>query len=174
MLNDAAGLVGPGHHGRHILDDTYPPPASLDLNDVDRRPCQPRLLCLLQNKEGGAAQPSDQNLIGFRRNRRECVTAAVDKRDGAIALRGLGRIAADGIQQDIGIEEAQHHPRRSCASSRDNRSPAKKSRICARNSRSWRSRPRSALSSETSSTRKRLTSAESEVSCSAALVRARR
>ncbi len=65
---------------------------------------------------------------------RQRVTAGVDERYGAVALCCLGRIEADGIEQDIGIEEAQRHSRRPCTSSRDKRSPAEKSRICARRS----------------------------------------
>jgi hypothetical protein len=35
---------------------------------------------------------------------RQRVAAGIDERNGALSLCGLGRIAADGVEQDIGIE----------------------------------------------------------------------
>src|SRR5258708_5935186 len=84
-------------------------------------------------------------------------------------------MAADRVEQDIGVEEARGgHAPRSCTSSRDNRVVAVKLPIRSRNARSSRLRRSTLLSPAANWARKPLTSAETDVSCSAAFMRARR
>jgi hypothetical protein len=74
-----------------------------------------------------------------------------------------------------GIDKAQlaHEPR-PCPSSRDMQSPARKVPMRSRSARSSRFNRSTSLSSAANSVKKRLTSAETDVSRSAAFMRARR
>src|SRR5215217_6918266 len=102
------------------------------------------------------------------------IVVGLGEHDGALALRGLGRIAADGVEQYVGVKKTRAHPPRSCTSSRERRARALKAVMRARNSRSSRFRRSVSLSSAASSVRKCLTSADTDVSRSAAFMRARR
>src|SRR6201999_1797631 len=91
------------------------------------------------------------------------------------AFGRLVRCAADGIQQDVRIQKvASTHNRRSCSSSREILSEARNAVIRVRISRSSRFRRSTSLSPAPSELRKSFTNAETEVSRSAAIMRARR
>src|SRR5262249_54713692 len=114
--------------------------------------------------------------IEFAENlNREPDVITLQQADRTLSFRCFGAVAADRIEQDVRIEEPQrgHLPRR-CTASRLNRSPPRNLVIRSRSSRSCRFNRSVSVSPAARSTRKRRTKEETDVSRSAAFMRARR
>src|SRR5262249_10474104 len=120
-----------------------------------------------------ASDPSRLNIEFLQDLNGECAQIVVQQRNRPFALEGLRRVPADGIEEDICVEKLKHQLDRRWTSSRESRGDALKSPIRLLISRSCRFNRSDSVSGAASCSKKALTSAETDVSRSAAAMRAR-